>query len=63
MTTDTQLDVSPLQKRFIIETLFAALAEIEQSDDFSQVVADDIYEVLLILGVKRDQVNEELGYY
>ena len=61
MTTETQLDVSPLQRRFIIETLFAALAEIEQSEDFSQGVADDMYEVLKILGVKSDEIEEELS--
>lgn len=64
MTTDPQpcvIDATVLQKRFIIETLFAALAEIEQSEDFSQGVADDMLEVLKILGVKSDEIEEELS--
>lgn len=55
------IDATQLQRRFIIETIFAALAEIEQSPDFSQGVADDMCEVLKILGVKSDEIEEELS--
>jgi hypothetical protein len=48
------LDISELQYRFVLEALFAALAEIEQSDDISQKVEDDLRETLRILGAESD---------
>lgn len=54
-------DISPLQHRFIVEAIFTALAEIEQSEDFSQGVADGLYESLRILGVKNAEINAELA--
>jgi hypothetical protein len=59
MTTSPEL--SPLQTRFVIEAIFTALAEIEQSEDFSQGAADGLYESLRILGVKNADIKAELA--
>ncbi len=48
--------MSELERRAVIEAIEAALAEIEQSEDFSQGVVDDLKDSIRILG---GTVNDE----
>lgn len=42
--------ISELERRHLIATIQSALAEMEQSEDFSQGTIDDLEEAVVILG-------------
>jgi hypothetical protein len=45
-------EISELERRHLIATIEQALAEMEQSEDFSQGTIDDLKEGIIILGGK-----------
>lgn len=50
--------ISELERRYITEAIIQALTEINESEDFSQGIVDDLEEGLKILGVRRNAEGE-----
>jgi hypothetical protein len=57
VTTDHE--ISELERRYAVEMIDQALAEVEESEDVSQGAIDGLYDVLRILGVKHVEVTSK----
>jgi hypothetical protein len=51
--------ITELERQHVVEMIDQALAEMEESEEFSQGAIDGLYDVLRILGVKNVEVHSK----